>query len=164
MTSYNGGWTMCYTTDKYVKPKTEVTYSAQFPYGSDGYRTNCNNIPFTEIIFIDHQTGNKAYFRRKFSQSITAAGNYGKTASTYGLWDGVDTSNSYSYQLLICDHSFLSGFFVSGYTSNCYKVCNNWCGDTSSPYFRTASSYRGVAFNTNGHNHMSNRLISVGLR
>ena len=44
MTSYNGGWTMCYTTDEYVKPKTEVTYSAQFPYGSDGYRTNCNNI------------------------------------------------------------------------------------------------------------------------
>ena len=45
MTSYNGGWTMCYTTDEYVKPKTEVTYSAQFPYGSVGYRTNCNNIP-----------------------------------------------------------------------------------------------------------------------
>ena len=44
MTSYNGGWTMCYTTDEYVKPKTEVTYSAQLPYGSDGYRTNCNNI------------------------------------------------------------------------------------------------------------------------
>jgi len=44
MKSYNGGWTMCYTTDEYVKPKTEVTYSAQFPYGSDGYRTNCNNI------------------------------------------------------------------------------------------------------------------------
>ena len=45
MTSHNGGWTMCYTTDEYVKAKTEVTYSAQFPYGSDGYRTNCNNIP-----------------------------------------------------------------------------------------------------------------------
>ena len=36
---------MCYTTDEYVKPKTEVTYSVQFPYGSAGYRTNCNNIP-----------------------------------------------------------------------------------------------------------------------
>ena len=45
MTSYNGGWTMCYSTDEYVKPETEVTYSTQFPYGSDGYRTNCNNIP-----------------------------------------------------------------------------------------------------------------------
>ena len=36
---------MCYTTDEYVKPKTEVTYNPQFPYGRDGYRTNCNNIP-----------------------------------------------------------------------------------------------------------------------
>ena len=45
MTSYNGGWTMCYTTDEYAKPKSEVTYISDFPYGVDGYRTNCNNIP-----------------------------------------------------------------------------------------------------------------------
>ena len=45
MTSYNGGWTMCYTTDEYAKPRTEVTYNAKTPYGSDGYRTDCNNIP-----------------------------------------------------------------------------------------------------------------------
>ena len=44
MTSYNGGWTMCYTTDEYAKPKSEVTYDPDFPYGVDGYRTNCNNI------------------------------------------------------------------------------------------------------------------------
>ena len=44
MTSYSGGWTMCYTTDEYVKPRTEVTYDASFPYGTVGYRTNCNNI------------------------------------------------------------------------------------------------------------------------
>ena len=44
MTSYDGGWTMCYTTDEYANPKTEVTYDPQFPYKSDGYRTNCNNI------------------------------------------------------------------------------------------------------------------------
>ena len=44
MTSYNGGWTMCYTTDEYVKPKTEVTYNTTFPYRTDGYRTNCNEI------------------------------------------------------------------------------------------------------------------------
>ena len=50
MTSYNGGWTMCYTTSEYVKPRTEVTYSAQFPYGSDGYRTNCNNISVSWLI------------------------------------------------------------------------------------------------------------------
>ena len=122
---------------------------------------------FTEIIFIDHQTGSKAYFKRRLNQSITAAVNYGKAANTYGLWDGVGARNSYFYQLLICDTSFYAGFFVSGYTSNCYKQCNSWCGDVYSPYFRTASTdsnYLGVAFNTTGHRPLSNRLISVGLR
>ncbi|XP_078371593.1 fibrinogen-like protein A [Oculina patagonica] len=169
MTSYNGGWTMCYTTDEYVKPKTEVPYSAQFPYGSDGYRTNCNNISFTEIIFVDHQSQSKAYFTRQADQPIRAAENYGNTAGTYGLWDGFGADNAFSYQLLICDHPFYSGFFVSGYTSNCYKQCHFWRGDKSSPYFRTASndtSYKGVAFNINGHspNVVNNSLISVGLR
>ena len=45
MTSYGGGWTMCYTTDEYAKPKTDVTYNPKLRYGSDGYRTNCNKIP-----------------------------------------------------------------------------------------------------------------------
>ena len=44
MTSDNGGWTMCYTTDEYTKPKYEVIYSDQSPYENNGYRTNCNNI------------------------------------------------------------------------------------------------------------------------
>ena len=188
---------MCYTTDEYVKPRTEVTYSAQFPYGSDGYRTDCNNIPvsiaivlfsqfviflqldvsycivspilkFTEIIFIDHQTGAKVYFKRQINQSITAAANYGNAADTYGLWDGVGASNAYFYQLLICDHWFYSGFFISGYR-DCYKVCRKWCGDKLSPFFRTAATqneFSGVAFDTNGHypNIPSSRLISVGLR
>ena len=44
MTSYNGGWTMCYTTDEFAKPRTEVKYNATFPYGTNGYRTNCNQI------------------------------------------------------------------------------------------------------------------------
>ena len=97
-----------------------------------------------------------------------AANIFGNAAAT-GLWDGVGTNTNFNYQLLVCDHLFYSGFFVSGLTGNCYKQCNSWCGDTSSPYFRTAStssSYNGVAFNTNGHspNRVSNRLISVGLR
>ena len=69
-------------------------------------------------------------------------------------------------QLLICDTSFYSGFFVSGYT-NCYKDCDHWRGDFDSPYFRTASNdshYSGVAFNTNGARALDKRLISVGLR
>ena len=124
-------------------------------------------LQFTEIIIVDHKTGDKVYFRRKTNLTIRAAGKYGKKAKTYGLWEGFGAMNSsYSYQLLICDTSFYTGFFVSGYT-NCYKRCNHWCDDHKSPYFRTAStrsSYKGVAFNTNGARSVSTRLISVGLR
>ena len=122
---------------------------------------------FTEIMFVDHQTGNKAYFKRLVNQSITAADNYGKAASTYGKWNRSGANNAYHHQLLICDTSFYAGFFVSGDASNCSKECDHWCGDFHSPYFRTASnssSYTGVAFNSNGARLLSNRLISVGLR
>ena len=44
---------------------------------------------FTEIIFEDHQTGNKIYFESRNNQAIKASLNYGKSAHTYGLWDGV---------------------------------------------------------------------------
>ena len=125
-------------------------------------------------MFIDHETGRKAYFTRRSQTPITAADNYRYNhGGVYGLWDGVlpdglGASNYtyHSYQLLICDNLFFSGFFVSGYT-HCYKHCHWWCGDTKSPYFRTASTnsrYKGVAFNENGHRRLSNRLISVGLR
>ena len=43
---------MCYTTDEYAKPRTEVKYNASFPYGTGGYRTNCNQIKvsgFSEV-------------------------------------------------------------------------------------------------------------------
>ena len=125
-------------------------------------------------MFIDHETGRKAYFTRRSQTPITAADNYRYNhGGAYGLWDGVlpdglGASNYtyHSYQLLICDNLLLSGFFVSGYT-HCYKRCHRWCGDTKSPYFRTASTdpgYKGVAFNENDHRPLSNRLISVGLR
>lgn len=120
-------------------------------------------------MFVDHQSGKKAYFKRKLDEPLTAATSYEKGAKTYGLWDAVGASQYYSYQLLICDNSFYSGFLVSGYTNNCYKGCAHWCYDKYSPFFRTASSdhqYKGVAFNTNGAppNVVDNRLVSVGLR
>ena len=125
-------------------------------------------LKFSEIIFIDHQTGNKAYFKRRSRLSVTAASNYNNPASTYGLWDGDGVNKNYSYQLLICDLHFYSGFFVSGYKI-CFKHCHSWCNDRITPYFRTASTsayYKGVAFNINGHypHVLGNRLISVGLR
>ena len=124
-------------------------------------------------MFIDHQTGSKAYFTQRDHTQIKAAGNYGNTGNAYGMWDrvltdgvGASSNTHFDYQLLICDDSFFSGFFVSGF-AGCYKYCYTWCGDSSSPYFRTASTnqgFNGVAFNENGHRALSNRLISVGLR
>ena len=55
MTSFGGGWTMCYTTDNHVDIKREV--SSKFAYGVDGYRANCNDIPVNKQTFtnrIDH--------------------------------------------------------------------------------------------------------------
>ncbi|XP_078369730.1 uncharacterized protein LOC144653570 isoform X1 [Oculina patagonica] len=166
MTSFGGGWTMCYSTDDLVNPKTEVTYDENLPYGTNGYRTNCNNIQFREILFVDGTTGDKAFFTYKLSSTLVAAGNYGTPLP--GLWEGGGIADtSYEYQLLICDTAFYSGFFISGYT-NCFKQCGDWCGDLSSPYFRSASTsagFAGVAFNViNGHRALSSRLISVGLR
>ena len=37
-------------------PLTEVTYNAQFPYGSDGYRTDCNNIPVSLLADVNNHT------------------------------------------------------------------------------------------------------------
>lgn len=165
MTSFSGGWTMCYSTDNLVRPQTEVTYDENLPYGTNGYRTDCNNIEFREILFVDETTGEKAFFTYKLSSPLTARGNY--RAQLPGLWQGGGVADtSYEYQLLICDLHVYSGFFISKYTG-CYKRCDHWCGDFSSPYFRsasTASHYAGVAFNANGHRPLSSRLISVGLR
>ena len=44
MASFDGGWTMCYSTDDLVYLTAEVTYDEDLPYGTNGYRTDCNNI------------------------------------------------------------------------------------------------------------------------
>ena len=94
--------------------------------------------------------------------------------SSNGLWSphGV-ASTDHNYQFLLCDNSdnsnrFFPGYFISGYTG-CYKQCGNWCGDSSSPYFRTdgdfgGGSYDGVAFNVNGHRRLGKKKMSVGIR
>lgn len=51
MTSFLGGWTMCYSTDNLVRPQTEVTYDENLPYGTNGYRTDCNNIEVNSVSF-----------------------------------------------------------------------------------------------------------------
>ncbi len=119
-------------------------------------------LQFREIIFVDEATGDQAFFTYKLSSTLVAAGNYGTQLP--GLWIGGGIADtSYEYQLLICDIPFFSGFMISGFT-DCHKRCDHWCGDFSSPYFRSAAGHGGVAFNVNGHVPLSNRLISVGLR
>ena len=209
MTSLGGGWSMCYTTDGVVIPRTEVTYDSNLPYGENGYRTDCNNIEvskkqnifknwncrflkfvhiiwdhsahrfcsfflfvfffilqFREILFVDETTGQQASFTYEENSMLVAQGNYRSQLPELFQGGGI-ADTSYKYQLLICDIPFYSGFFISGYTSNCFKHCHHWCGDLGSPYFRSAStspSYAGVAFNSNGHRPLNSRLISVGLR
>lgn len=50
MTSFGGGWTMCFSTNNVVNPKVEVTYDEMLPYGTNDYRTDCNNIPVNELM------------------------------------------------------------------------------------------------------------------
>jgi hypothetical protein len=120
------------------------------------------------VIFVDEKSKQKAAFT-KVGPAVTFTGNYDRQANAYGQWtaQGVATTQ-YKYQLLICDTSFYKGLHVSGFIKNCYKQCGNWCGDTTSAYFRTAAvssqSYKGVAFNVNGHKPLTNRLISAGIR
>ena len=123
-------------------------------------------LQFREILFVDETTGQQASFTYEENSMLVAQGNYGTQLP--GLFQGGGIADTgYKYQLLICDVRFYSGFFISGYTSNCFKQCHHWCSDGGSPYFRsasTSSSYAGVAFNSNGHRPLNSRLISVGLR
>ena len=126
-------------------------------------------LQFREILFVDEATGDKAFFTNTLGSALVAVGNYGTQLPELWTTGGGVANTSYQYQLLICDDtSFYSGFMISGYTQ-CYKRCDHWCGDYSSPYFRSASitfrqHYGGVAFNVNGARPLNNRLVSVGLR
>lgn len=115
---------------------------------------------------MDEETGEMAFFSNQLDSTLVAAENYGTQLTGLRVGGGI-AETSYEYQLLICDTNFFSGFFISGKYPNCYKQCGNWCGDTISPYFRsasTSSAFAGVAFNVNGYRSLSRRLISVGLR
>ena len=118
-------------------------------------------------MFVDEDAKQSAYFSRDSNAIMTPAGNYGDKSQIFKLFTAHGAaSKSIKYQLLICNTSFYKGFFVSGYT-DCYKKCDSWCGDTSSIYFRTATSsasYKGVAFNQNGHSSKTSKLMSVGIR
>ena len=58
---------MCYSTNNTVDPKTEVTYNESLPYGRNGYRTNCNNIPVNMILWLFVPAG-ISFFMQEFSK------------------------------------------------------------------------------------------------
>ena len=53
MSSLQGGWQMCYTDWKDVDLKNSV-FDESVTFGREGYRSDCSNTPFDEIIFLDH--------------------------------------------------------------------------------------------------------------
>ena len=52
---------MCYSTDNFVALTTEVTYDANLPYGTNGYRTDCNNIQVNALKHQPLKNGFKAH-------------------------------------------------------------------------------------------------------
>jgi hypothetical protein len=166
MTTAGGGWTMCYSEqDSSVNFTTETTSAAA--YGTDGYRADCRSVPFSEVLYYKHSNSAFARFTRNTAGDVTIAPGYPSSGSTWGGWTAASgASTSWTYQLMACNTSMYVGLFMSGITSSCYKSCDSWCSDTSSPYFRVhgSSAYSNVAFNANGHAPSSVQLMSVGVR
>ncbi len=170
MSTDNGGWTMCYTENgNMVHIQSETSYTGG--YGQAGYRTDCSEIAFTDVLYVNHNNGQKAWFYAQNNTPMTISNlGYnasGATAGTLFTAGGV-ASTSWNYQLNVCDSNWMwVGLMMTGYT-NCYKQCGSWCGDTSSPYFRTdgdnGGNYNGVAFNQNGHTNVGYQTMSVGIR
>eukprot|EP00050_Salpingoeca_kvevrii_P021858 m.116695 g.116695 ORF g.116695 m.116695 type:complete len:753 (+) comp9508_c1_seq1:1232-3490(+) len=173
MTTDGGGWTMCYSTSDVVHLKTETTYDAANPFGTNGYRSNCQDLPFNEVQYYSHASNQAALFKRQEPATVKMSDtDYYTTGAAFGSWKvSGDISSSYIFQMGICDHdsSLGTGLWFSGINDGCYKQCNGWCSDYSSPYFRADSEedcHNGVAFNENGHgcHDLGAKLISVGVR
>jgi hypothetical protein len=147
-------------------------------FGNNGYRADCRNIPFQEVLVVNEQ-GRQAWFKQKASTPSTfrlSSTDYFTVGAAFGLWTGYGVANAgYDYQFGVCDapNNFSPGLFFSGYMpvngvgASCYKACNNWCSDGSSMYFRTSSGmpgYLGVAFAQNGHGEVAYQTVSYGIR
>ncbi len=170
MTTGGGGWTMCYTGSETVHFKTET--SSLTAYGQNGYRSNCNDIGFTEVLYVNHANSQTAWFKRDSGQTVKAsATNYETNGSVLGEWSvaGGVANAGIKYQMNVCDAGWMwTGLMITGHNDACWKDCGGWCGDTTSAYFRMdgddKSSYNGVAFNENGHQNVGTKLMSVGVR
>jgi hypothetical protein len=167
---------MCYTEKSVatVLDSGDVTGT----YGQAGYHTDCRNIAFTEVLYVNHDDNDQqAWFVSTTGTGVTLS----NTGYTYtyqsGLWEGYGRASMHesdpwnNYQVQFCGSpNFLeTGIMTSGYWNNCWKVCDDWCSDVTSPYYRTSSghpAYDGVAFGVNGHEPLSDFEVgmSVGIR
>jgi hypothetical protein len=151
--------------------------SSWVPFGTNGYRADCNHVLFSQVLVINHDDSQKAWFKRDAFNPVPIAfaqTNYETSGATFGLFTGYGAAQSSTpYQMSFCYFDPLSpGLMFSGVVTSTacptgYKPCNSWCGDTTSRYFRTDPenpSFSGVAWNENGHGHLSNKLVSYGLR
>ena len=128
------------------------------------------------MIYLRHSDDANAMFRRNSGQDATIETlGFNVAGNVLGQWTGRGAASpNWSYQLNICDNTWMQvGLMMTGITSNCAKQCNNWCGDTSSPYYRTNgegngvanyNAYHGVAFAQNGHRNLEHQRMSVGIR
>jgi len=175
MVTDGGGWTMCATEQAGTYSISSET-SSSIPFGSDGYRSDCQRIPFREVLYINHDANQKAWFQRDASSTILASDGYQRGGSSFGTWScmGGACDLSIPFQLMVCDNGgawSTAGFQISRYT-NCYKSCGSWCGDhsaTTSRYygFYSQPSGRGYANMVFGENHgasAADKVMSVGVR
>ncbi|XP_048583488.1 neurogenic locus notch homolog protein 4 [Nematostella vectensis] len=166
MTSEGGGWTMCYASDGQVDPRTEVTYNESLRFPNNGYRTDCNNITFNEVLFTNLSTNppKHAYFRQTEGKGKMFADCYGHSSKVNELWKKISPASSLEYELLLCNETFITGVMISKFHTS-YKECGNWKGDTSNNYYRHACpTESGVAFGENGHSDVDPKLVAVGVR
>jgi hypothetical protein len=73
--SFDGGWLMCYTTNSAIHISREV--SSAVPFGSNGYRSDCRNYPFNQVMFVRHSDNDKAVFIfNGFANVVASRGGY----------------------------------------------------------------------------------------
>jgi hypothetical protein len=171
METQGGGWTMCYTEkEAMVHVKTQTTYDPDKPMGTIGYRTDCRNVSFSHVLYVNHDANQTAWFSRDSGGVFTMEQmGYFTSGDQLGTWTSHGTAPSnYKYQLIICDEGWMwLGLMMAGH-QGCWMQCNSWCGDQSTAYYRhdgdDSTSYNGVSFNENGHTNVSYKTMSVGIR
>jgi len=89
MDSFGGGWLMCYTTSGEVHMSREV--SSEVGFSSDGYRSDCRNYAFNQVLYVEHdiRTGkaseDKAWFSFRGRNALLASRS-GYTGSVDSSW------------------------------------------------------------------------------